>query len=527
MRKSLAVLLLGLVTRAPSQRASAQDSVQPAATFKVGTKLVEVDVVAHDKRGPAAGLTKDDFTLLDNGKLQDIAFFTVRSFHSVAAARTPSPSAPLPPGMVSNRPNAKEDAPATQTVLLLDRLFLQQTDQIYDVQRINLFLDRRRNGDGIGIYTLRSNLQLQTLVDLTSDENQLRRAANSLKPAQPTRDSDTTGMSEKASAEYMALYMRERVNAAKHAFEAIARHLASVPGRKNLVWITEAFPLLYCNPFIGCIDFSPEMEQAARSLNDANVALYAVDGRGLIGALGPMTGIPKAEFRGPSGPQVRSRASVPSGPSHIETMNLLAGRTGGAVYFNTNAIEESVQKAVEDGDVTYSLAFYPSEASQDGKVHKLGVKVARAGVSLRYRENYLATKSQAEAENRPTLEQLVKDPLDATQIGLLAQATPDAARPGYFNVHVTVNLHDVQLGKQDRKWVGAIDLSFYVEKSNSAQATTRTIEIPEDQLAVALKKGVVIDHSIEWQGKAGDLRVVVEDKASGAAGSLRIPLGKR
>lgn len=527
MRKLLSVLLLGPVIGAPSQVASAQDPAQPSATFKVGTKLVEVAVVARDKRGRAVGLSKDNFTVLDNGKPQDIAFFSVRSVRSLAAPRALDASTSVPPGMVSNRPNLEEDAPATETVLLLDRLFLQQTDQIHAVQRINLFLDRRRKGDGIGIYTLGSNLQLQALVDVTSDEKQLRRAADSLKPAMPNRDSDTTGMSEKASAEYMALLIRERVYALKHAFQAIARHLASVPGRKTLVWITEAFPLLYCSIVEGCIDFSPDMEEAARSLNDANVALYAIDGRGLIGALGQMTGIPKAEFRGQLWPQVRSRAAVPAGPTHIETMNLLAGLTGGAVYFNTNAVEDSLQKAVQDGDVTYLLAFYPAEASQDGKVHKLGVKVARAGVSLRYRGTYLATKPQSEAENRATLEQLVKDPLDATQIGLLAQATPDPTRPGYFNVHVTVDLHDVQLGKQDGKWVGAMDLSFYVEKSRSAQATTRAIEIPEDQLAIALTKGFAIDHAIEWQGKPSELRIVVEDKASGAAGSLRISLGKK
>ena len=46
------------------------------------------------------------------------------------------------------------------------------------------------------------------------------------------------------------------------------------------------------------------MEQAARSLNDSNVALYAVDARGLIGGLAGMTFLPNAESKGsPSGAQ--------------------------------------------------------------------------------------------------------------------------------------------------------------------------------------------------------------------------------
>ncbi len=516
MRKFLAALLLLPLAAAPSQSPEPQ-------TFKIGTKLVEVDVVARDKRGPATGLTKDDFTLLDNGTPQDIAFFSVRSVRGLAATRPLSTVSALPPGVVSNRPNPNEEAPATQTVLLLDQLFTSPVSQIFAIQRMGGFLDLRRKRDGIGIFTLGSSVRV--VQDVTSDDALLRRAVKRLEGRDATlRSSDTTGMSEKAASAYLQLGMDERVLALKRALQATARHLASVPGRKNLIWISEGFPLLFCPPHFPCKDYRPDMEEAARALNDANVALYAVDPRGLIGALGRMTGISNAESRGSAPQFVPGYRVAPVGPEHVETMNFLAGLTGGEAYYNTNGIEDSIQTAVEDGDVTYSLSFYPSEDSQDGKVHKLSVKVARTGVGLRYRENYLAPKPQSEAENRPSLDQMLKDPLVATQIGVLAQATPDQTRPGFFDVRVAVDLHGVQLGNQDGKWVGAVEISFHVEASNTAQSVTRTIEVPEDQLATALERGIVIDHSIEWQGKATDLRVVVEDKATGAAGSLRIPL---
>ena len=57
--------------------AAQQDT--PSPTFRAGTNLVEVDVVTRSKGAPATGLTKDDFTLLDNGKPQKIAFFSVQS----------------------------------------------------------------------------------------------------------------------------------------------------------------------------------------------------------------------------------------------------------------------------------------------------------------------------------------------------------------------------------------------------------------------------------------------------------------
>jgi VWFA-related protein len=523
MRKLLAGLLLGSIAAAPSQLPEPQ-------TFRVGTRVVEVDVVARDRRGAAAGLTKADFILLDNGKPQNIAFFTVRSAGALASATPaaqPLSNAPhLSPGVVSNRPGTNDDAPATQTILLLDRVFTGQLNQIFAIQRIAKFLDLRRKQDGIGIYTLGRDVRV--IQDVTNDDRLLRRAANGLKAQEVAkRSSDTTGMTEREADDYSQLNMLERVLALKHALQATARHLANVPGRKTLVWISEGFPLLYCPPHLPCFDYRPDMQEAARALNDANVALYAVDPRGLIGGLGRMTGIANAEGRGPASQIVPGYRVAPVGPEHIETMNLLAGLTGGDVYFNTNGLEGSMLKAVEDSDVTYSLGFYPSEDSQDGKAHKLKVSVARGGVSLRYRESYFATKTQSEAGDRPTLDRLLRDPLDATQIGLLVEAPPDPARPGFFNARVSVDLRNVQLGNQDGKWVGAIDLAFHVEESNSAQTTSRTIEIPEEEYATALEKGFTFDHSIQWQGKTGNLHVVVEDKTSGAAGSVRIPLVKK
>ena len=189
--------------------------------------------------------------------------------------------------MVSNRPNPNEEAPATQTVLLLDQLFTSPVSQIFAIQRMGKYLAfLRRQRDGIGIFTLGSNVRV--VQDVTSNDALLRRAVKRLKGQDATfRNSDTSGMSEKAAAAYSQLNMDERVLALKHALQATARHLANVPGRKNLIWISEGFPLLACFPHLPCKDYRPDMEEAARALNDANVALYAVRPPRTYRGLGP------------------------------------------------------------------------------------------------------------------------------------------------------------------------------------------------------------------------------------------------
>src|SRR5580658_7335144 len=91
MNKRVSLLLLAAT-------ATAQTPTGESPTFRAATKLVQVDVVARSKGAPATGLTKEDFTLLDNGKPQKISFFSVRSSRSPGTA-----SVPLLAGAVSNR----------------------------------------------------------------------------------------------------------------------------------------------------------------------------------------------------------------------------------------------------------------------------------------------------------------------------------------------------------------------------------------------------------------------------------------
>ena len=68
------------------------------AVFRTSTRLVEVSVVVHDSRGqPVSDLKKEDFTITERGKPQQVVFFSMAS-----ADRPAAPSAPLPPHIFSN-----------------------------------------------------------------------------------------------------------------------------------------------------------------------------------------------------------------------------------------------------------------------------------------------------------------------------------------------------------------------------------------------------------------------------------------
>src|ERR1051326_7027522 len=67
----LAVLTAGIALTQSSPQA------QPPV-FRSGTRLVQVNVVVHNKSGePVADLKKEDFPILELGKPQQISFFSV------------------------------------------------------------------------------------------------------------------------------------------------------------------------------------------------------------------------------------------------------------------------------------------------------------------------------------------------------------------------------------------------------------------------------------------------------------------
>ncbi len=152
-------------------------TAESTPTFSAGTKLVQVDVVAKSKGAPATGLTKDDFTVLDNGKPQKISFFSVR-----LAKTSGSAAVPLPAGAVSNRTERDDEARASATILLIDQKNTLHANQAFAIQRIVKFVQTRRNkADRIGVYTFGKDGKLRIIQDLTDDSDLLMRAANSLK----------------------------------------------------------------------------------------------------------------------------------------------------------------------------------------------------------------------------------------------------------------------------------------------------------------------------------------------------------
>jgi hypothetical protein len=145
---------------------------------------------------------------------------------------------------------------------------------------------------------------------------------------------------------------------------------------------------------------------------------------------------------------------------------------------------------------------------------------------VRSRKGYFATKLQP-ATGPEALGSLLRDPLNSTAIGITTDTAADPANPGSYIVHAVVDLHDIHLEHQSDRWLGTFDVSLFVEGAKTSRTMTIKIDLAEAQLAGALEKGMEVGNTIRLDGPSGELRVVVQDRATGAAGSIRVALGKK
>lgn len=142
-----------------------------------------------------------------------------------------------------------------------------------------------------------------------------------------------------------------------------------------------------------------------------------------------------------------------------------------------------------------------------------------------YRPGYLVTKA-ASPPPSPTLADLFYDPFEFTSIGLTGQVTPRAEHPGLYDVRVKVDLHDIHLEPKDGQFTGAFDLSIPNPSSKgTAKTVTFSVNLTEAHLAESLDNGGNVTVS-GVESDLGKIRVVARDRATGAAGSLLIPVEK-
>ncbi len=345
----------------PTQLSAQRSPAQTTPVLRTTTRLVILDVVAVNEKGePITELTADDFTVLEDGKPQKISDF---SFHRPGA--TAAPVRQLAPGVVSNAP---QFAPGScLNVILLDAINTDFSDHAYAQDMLDKYLESNPSLQPTAVFALEGKLTM--LHDFTTDPKVLRDVVSHFKPQGPEHIPDVYTAAS-------PFQVRGSFKAGPHAREVtqnsmlfLAHTLASYPGRKNLLWLSDGFPINLFPDFTAgdqvmvVEDYSPMAERIADELMNAQVALYPIDAAGV---------------------SMNDRF-----PAHT-AMEGMAERTGGKTFFNRNDIDMGVRTSLDDGATYYTIDYYPQNRVWDRKFRRIELKLNRPKAQLRYRQGYYA-----------------------------------------------------------------------------------------------------------------------------------------
>ena len=523
IRILLSTLVLAVAT------VSSQETI-----FRTTTRLIQVNVIVLDKKGkPVLDLKKEDFTLLDKGKPQTISAF------SVEQKRIGKPMPKLQPGFYTNLTNSGGSTP-NLTVILIDSLNTQWGDQSVARQHIIKFLEQIKPEDRVALMIL--GRQLRVLHSFTDDRESLLKAVKKWHGREEVGgiggDAETVDLGLNdifgGGGNEMEQDMRQsrRIIDSLAAMESVGNYLAGSPGRKNLIWVSGGFPLtvgfdqlkspqvftsasqrgapsirppqpkMGPGPIRDQRTFTDEVDKTMKVLNNANIAVYPVDARGLT---------------------IDTNAH-----ETIGTMQEFASRTGGRAFYNRNDIDTAIRQVMEETEVTYTLAFYPTGDKSDGQFHDLKVKVNRPGMSVRNRKGWVASKPEDNERSRERqLAYAAHSPLEATALGIVAKVTKKDDSNLLVQLVVDPNGVNLEVEKdkdgKDR-YKGRVDILWLQrDKSGADFASTQDVvdlNLLKETYDKMRRGGLIYNKQIALSPKAEFIRIVVRDATSTLSGSV-------
>lgn len=392
------------------------DSAGNQATLRVNVNALLIPVVVRDDHGQiVTGLAQSDFQVLDNGKSRAVTGFSVA--HS--ARETESSTASNPPALTAAA------APSPRSlVLLIDDLHFSPSGLIQVQKAVPKVLDQVLGPNDRAVvlsfrgvnsgFTADRKVLAETIEKIKAQPTDLNdrsrcpdisyyvadqilnKHSNAQYQIELERAENCTHRSSATNPGYLDILVHEAANQALLAgdqdamaavgfLREVEHSMSRLPGQRTLVLISPGF-----------LNFSEEaMRIESQVLNDAardNIVINALDLRGLT------TGNMSANESGAGSFFAQITGATPSNFSEASGDNddmlaELAGGTGGYFLRGGNDISQQFIRAAAAPETVYLLEVSLQGIKQDGKYHRIQVKVKQDRVKVQARRGYYAPSS--------------------------------------------------------------------------------------------------------------------------------------
>jgi|GEM_PF-3260466 len=492
LKKILTFIILPLLTLSPLANIYAQTPTTQDETVRVSSFIVQTEAIVTDKSGRRiTGLKASDFTITDDGKPQNVDYFTAIEGSRVLETNTATVPAATNP--------SKTEAPVSplttpyqgrHIALVFDDLNLSSDNFLRSRQAFADYINNKLTPNDM-VALVSTSGALASLQQFTNDKQTLLSALNRIAMRNKTTtpadrrpwgmtddealridrgdqialdkvkkraqaegsDSGPTGTiadegygpKPKSNLDPESSLLDNRIrNFAKglvgeigqssrnniETLKSLFRGMSDLPGRKIVVLLTEAFGTAGGTSE----DLNFQLTQLIEIARRGGLSVYALDAGGLktsnVTASEHVTGVTMAV----------KNASPDLSLSNFEQLSaarkLVAG-TGGELIANTNSLIAGLERAVADSNSYYVLGFRPE--ALDNKFHRLTVSVkGRSDIIVRSRQGYLAADPETIRGTEAELVQALKSPVPLLDLPLELVAN---AVPASGTVQVNTGMH--------------------------------------------------------------------------------------
>lgn len=333
--------------------------------FRLTSTLVFLDVTVLDKGGRpvVTGLTKDDFTILEDKKPQRIFSFEAPQAHVMG------------PGASDENPDGK----APVTIIVLDELNSNFDDFAYIRYEVKQFLRKQpeRLASPAELLVI-GNDSLEMLQGYTRSRADLMNALEHLPAALPYKKMN-------------ASFFWERFAQSMDALQQISLQNKGVPGRKNIIWVGHGGPGINLVP----LDLPPKAEDelmqyvhsTTNMLVDSRISLFVI--------------YPGLPVYSPTISISAMEADADIGDNDNDpfagdiNFGVLVNETGGKLFFNRNDVDAEIARSQQMGANYYTLTYQPQQGDQNGKFRRIRVVLRDRNLRAVTKAGYFAPDEHA------------------------------------------------------------------------------------------------------------------------------------
>jgi len=520
-------LALLLAMPMPAQQNANQDT---GFVLRAESDLVLTNVVVRDaKTGQVVtGLKQNDFTVLENGKAQQISDF---DFESVDMAK------PLNEATISGLASSAIGKTATSgvrpedlkdhrlIVFFFDLTSMQPEDLDRSVEAAREFLkNKMQPADLVALVSLDTELKVDQ--DFTSDKDRLAGEIGMYNgtegaafaqgaTANSNQVEDASGYTPDES-EYNDINTDREL----YALRAISKSLERINQKKSLLYFSGGISR-------DGIENQASLRQAINAAVRANLAIYSLDTRGLQ-AVSPLGDASTGSLRGTGGYNGGAiQNNFNANFASQEVMTTLSADTGGKAFLDNNDFAPAFAQIQRDTSAYYVIGFHSTDHARDGKYRKLTIRVNRPGVKLEYRPGYYAPadfKHSGKEDRERELEEELASDLPATDVALYLDAYYFRLDENRYYVPVSLIVPGSQIpfvkgGDKDKATLDVIG-EVIDDAKRPIGHVRETVKLSVDENQQVRQKNIQYSTNFSLPPGKYTLKFVVRENESGHMGSF-------